>query len=100
MFTTALFTLAKTWKQPEHPPTNGWIQKRWHIYTTEYYSSIKRNKIMPFTETCMESETLILSEVSQKEKDKYHMISHILNVNWYNRHGKHSAGTSENYIQN
>ena len=42
MFTTALFTLAKTWKQPEHPPTNGWIQKRWHIYTTEYYSTIEK----------------------------------------------------------
>ena len=47
----------------------------WYIYTMEYYSAIKKNKIMPFAATGMEPETLILSKVSQKEKDKYHMIS-------------------------
>ena len=59
--------------------TGEWIKKMWHIYiyTMEYYSAIKKNKIMPFAATWMELETLILSEVSQKEKDKYHMISHI-----------------------
>ena len=49
----------------------------WYIYTMEYYSAIEKNKIMPFAATWVELETLILREVSQKEKDKYHMISHI-----------------------
>ena len=73
MFTTAL-TIAMTWKQPKCPLTDEWI-KIWYIYTMEYYSAIKKNKIMPFAATWVELETLILSEVSQKEKDKYHMIS-------------------------
>ena len=71
----ALFTLAKTWKQPKCPSTDDWIRKMWYMYTMEYYSSIKKNKIMLFAATWMELETLILSEVSQKVKDKYHMIS-------------------------
>uniref|UniRef100_A0A8W4FB18 DUF1725 domain-containing protein n=1 Tax=Sus scrofa TaxID=9823 RepID=A0A8W4FB18_PIG len=70
----ALFTIAKTWKQPKCPSTDNWIRKMWYIYTVEYYSAIKNNKIMPFAATWMELETLILSEVSQKEKDNYHMI--------------------------
>ena len=74
MFTEALFTIAKTWKQPKCPLTDEWIKKMWYIYTMEYYSAIKKNKIMPFAATWMELETLILYEVSQKEKDKYHMI--------------------------
>ena len=55
--------------------TDDWIRKMWYIYTMEYYSAIKKNKIMPIEATWMELETLILSEVSQKEKNKYHMIS-------------------------
>ena len=54
--------------------TDYWITKMWYIYIMEYYSAIKQNKIMPFAATRMELETLILSEVSHKEKDKYHMI--------------------------
>ena len=73
MFTTALFTIAKTWKQPKCPSTDEWIKKMWCIYTMEYYSAIKKNKIMPFTATWMELETLTLSEVSQKEKNKCHI---------------------------
>ena len=80
MFTEALFTIAKTWNQPKCPSTDDWIWKRWYIYTMEYYSAIKMNKIMPFAATWMELETLILSEVSQKEKDKYHMISLISGI--------------------
>ena len=57
------------------PSTDEWIKKMWYIYMMEYYSAMKKNKIMPFAATWMELETLILSEVSQKEKDKYHMIS-------------------------
>ena len=52
----------------------------WYIYTMEYYSAIKKNKIIPFAATWMVLEMVILSEVSQKEKDKYHMISHIWNI--------------------
>ena len=58
---------------------NG-LSKMWYIYTIEYYSAIKKNKIMPFVATLMELETLIIREVSQKEKDKYHMISLIRGI--------------------
>ena len=72
-FTAALFTIDKTWKQPKCPSTDEWIKKMWHIYTMEYYSAIKNNEIMPFVATCMDLEITILSEVSQTEKDKYHI---------------------------
>ena len=74
MFTAALFTIAKTWKQPKCPSTDEWIKKLWYIYTMEYYSAINKNKIMPFATTWMDLEIIILSEVSQTEKDKYNMI--------------------------
>ena len=80
MFTAALFTIAKTWKQSKCPLTDIWIRKMWYVYTMEYSSAIKMNKIMPFAATWMELETLILSEVSQKKKDKYHMISLISGI--------------------
>ena len=80
MFIVALFTIAKTWKQPKCPLTDEWNKKMWYIYTMEYYLAIKKNKIMPFATTWMELETLILSEVGRKEKDKYHMISHISEI--------------------
>ena len=69
MFIAALFTVAKTWNQPTCPLTDDWIRKMWYIYTMEYYSAIKKNKIMPFAATWVELETLILSEVSQKKTD-------------------------------
>ena len=74
MFIAALFTIAKTWKQPKCPSTDKWIKKMCYIYTMEYYSATKKNKIMPFAATWMGLEIIILSEVSQAEKDKYHMI--------------------------
>ena len=80
VFLAALFTISKTWKQPKCPSTDDWIRKMWYIYTMEYYSAIKKNDIMPFVATWMELETLILSEVSQKEKDKYHMIAPISGI--------------------
>ena len=80
MFKTALFTTANTWKQPKCPSTDEWIRKTWYIYTMEYYSVIKKNKIMPYAATWMELETLIVSEVSQKEKDKYHLMSFICGI--------------------
>ena len=80
MFIAALFTIAKTWKQPKCPLTDDWIRKIWYIYTMEYSSAIKTNDIMPFVATWIELKTLILNEVSQKEKDKYHMISLISGI--------------------
>ena len=78
--TAALFTIAKTWKEPKCPSADEWIKKMWYIYTMEYYSAIKRNEIMPFAATWMQLEIIILSEVSQKEKDKYHLISLIRGI--------------------
>ena len=75
LFRSALFTIARTWKQPKCPSSDEWIKKMWYIYTMEYYSAIKKNEIMPFVATWMQLEIIILSEVSQKEKDKYHMIT-------------------------
>ena len=80
MFIAALVTIAKTWKLTKCPLTDDWIRKMWYIYTMEYYSAIKKNDIMPCAATWMELETLILSEMSQKDKDKYHMISLITGI--------------------
>ena len=76
MFIAALFTIARTWKQPKCPLTDEWI-KMWYIYTMEYYSAINRNEIGSFVETRMDLETVIQSEVSQKEKNKYCILTHI-----------------------
>ena len=78
MFITVLFTIAKTWKEPKCPLTDEWIKKMWCIYTMEYYSTIKKNEIMQFAATWMDLEIIILTELSQTEKDKYHMISLII----------------------
>ena len=80
IFTAALFIIVKTGKQLKRPSTDEWIKKTWHIYTMEYYSAIKKNKILPFATTWMQPEIFILSEVSQKEKGIYHMISLIRGV--------------------
>ena len=80
MFIAALFTTARTWKQPKCPSTDEWINKMWHIYTMEYYSAIKRNEIELFVERGMDLESVIQSEVSQKEKNKYCMLTHIYGI--------------------
>ena len=74
VFIAALFAKAKTWKKPKCPSTEEWIKKMWYIHTMKHYSAIKKNEIMPFTATGMDLEIVLLSEVSQTEKDKYHMI--------------------------
>ena len=80
MFTAALFTIAKTGKQPKCSSTDEWIKKRWYVYRMEHYSAIKKNEIMPFAATWIQLEIIMLSEASQKEKDKYHMISFIYGI--------------------
>ena len=77
MFIAALFRIARTWNQPKCPSTDEKIQKMWHIYTMEYYSGIKRNEIELFVVRWMDLESVIQSEVSQKEKKKYSMLTHI-----------------------
>ena len=80
MFIAALFTIARTLKQSKCPLTDEWIKKMWHIYTMEYYSAIKRNELMSFAETWMGLETVIQSEVNQKEKNKYRILTHICGI--------------------
>ena len=70
VFIVALFTIAKTWKQPKCPLIDEWIKKMQYIYTMEYYSAIRKNKIMLLAATWMQLEILILREVSQKEEDR------------------------------
>ena len=80
MFIAAVFTIARTWKQPKRPSTDKWIKNMWHIYTMEYYSAIKRNEIELFVVRLMDLESVIQSEVSQKEKNKYPMLTHIYGI--------------------
>ena len=80
MFIAALFTIARTWKQPKCPSMDEWIKKMWHIHTMEYYSAIKRNKIELFVVWWMDLDTVIQSEVHQKEKNRYRMLSHIYGI--------------------
>ena len=75
MFTAALYTIAKTWKQPSCPSVDKWVKKGWYMYTMEYYSAIRKNKILPFATTWMDLEGIMLNEVSQTEKDNYCIIS-------------------------
>ena len=76
MFIATLFTIARTWKQPKCPLTDEWI-KMWYIYTMEYYSAIKRKETRSFVEMWMDLESVMQSEVSQKEKNKYCTLMHI-----------------------
>ena len=71
MFTAALFTIAKCWKQPKCPSVNEWIQKLWYIYTMEYYTPVRKKELLPFATAWMELESIMLSEISQVVKDKY-----------------------------
>ena len=74
MFIVALSTIAKLWKEPKYPSTDEWI-KKWFIYTMECYLAMRKNEILPFATTWMELEGIMLSEISQSEKDRYHMFS-------------------------
>ena len=76
MFIAAQFTVAKYWKQPKSLSVNEWIKKLWYIYTMRYYAA-ERKELLPFTTASMELESIMLSEISQVVRDKYHMISPI-----------------------
>ena len=80
MFIAALFTIARTWKQPRCPLTDEWIKNQWYKYTMEYYSTIKRNEIESVVVMWMNLEPPIQSEGSQKQKNKYHVLTHICGV--------------------
>ena len=75
MFIAALFIIARSWKEPRCPSTGEWIQKMWYIYTMEYYSAIKKNELMKFLGKWMDLEGIILSEVTQSQKNSHNMYS-------------------------
>ena len=77
MFMAAMFTIAKLWKEPQCPLKDEWIKKMWSMYTMEYYSAIRNDEYPPFALTWMELEGIMLSEISQSEKDKHYMVSFI-----------------------
>ena len=79
MLISVLFTIAKKWKQPKCPSVDEWIKQLWDIYSVEYYLTIKK-KNFPFVTVWMDLENIMLSEVSQSEKDKYHVISLICGI--------------------
>ena len=80
MLTAALSTVAGTWKQCRRPSAEEWVKKMWYIYKMEYYSAITRKKTVPFAETWMDQESVIQSEVSQKEKKKYYILMQICGI--------------------
>ena len=80
MFTAAQFTIAKYWKQPGCPSANEWIKKLWYIYTMEFYAAERKKELIPFATAWMVLESIMLSEISQAVKDKYHMTSPIRGV--------------------
>ena len=80
MFIAALLAIAKCWKQPKCPSVDEWIEKLWYTYTMEYYATERKKERLPFVTAWMELETILLSEISQLAKDKYHMISLIAGI--------------------
>ena len=80
MFIAVLFTIAKTGKQPKCPSVDEWIKQLWEIYTMEYYSAIKKKKVLSFATVWMGLENIMLSEISQSEENKYLIISFICGI--------------------
>ena len=73
MFIAAQFTIAKCWKQPKCPLVNEWLKKQWYIYTMEHYAAERKKQLLPLVTAWVELESIMLSEVSQAVKEKYHM---------------------------
>ena len=80
MFITALFIIARTWRQSRCPSADEWIRKLWYIYIMEYYSAIKKNTFEPVLIRWMKLERIIQSEISQKDKDQYSILMHIYGI--------------------
>ena len=80
MFIAALLAIAKYWKQPKCPSANEWIQKLWYIYTMEFNTAERKKELIPFATAGMELESIMLSEISQAVRDKYHMISPLTGI--------------------
>ena len=80
VFIAALFTAARTWKQPKCPSAEEWIKKMWCIYAVDYCLAIKGKEIMPFAETWMGLATIIQSEVNEKEKNRYCILMHVCGI--------------------
>ena len=80
VFIAALFIIARTWKQPRCPSADKWIRKLWYIYTMKYYSAIKKNSFESVLMRWMKLEPIIQSEVSQKAKDHYNILTHIYGI--------------------
>ena len=80
MFIAALYTVSKYWKQPKCPSVNEWTRKVWYIYTIEHYAAERKKELLGFITVWMEMENIMLSEISQLVKDKYHMISPIRRI--------------------
>ena len=80
MFITALFTIARTWKQPRYSSADEWTRKLWSIYIMEYYSVITKNAFESVLMGWMKLEPIIQSEVSQKEKHQYSILTHIYGI--------------------
>ena len=80
MFIAELFTIAKIWKQPKCPPVDEWIKQLWYIYTVGYYLAVKKKKNLSFATAWMDPESIMLSEISQSERVRYHMTSLICGI--------------------
>ena len=80
MFTTALFTIARTWKQTRCPSADKWIRKLWYIYTMECYSAIKKNTFESVLMRWIKLGSIMQSDVSQKEKDQYSILTHMYGI--------------------
>ena len=80
MFIAALFTIARTWKESRWPSAEEWIRKLWYVYTMEYYSAIKKNTFESGLVRWMKLEPITQNEVSQKEKNKYHILTPIYGI--------------------
>ena len=80
MFIVAQFTIAKYWKQARCPSGSEWIKKAWYIYTMEFYAAKRKKELIPFVTAWMKLESIMLSEISQVVKDKYHMILSLIHI--------------------
>ena len=90
MFIAAQFTIAKCWKQPKCPTVNAWIKSLWYIYIVEFYAAERKKEPLPFATAWMELESIMLSELSQVVKDKYHTISPKVEPNQQNKQAKYN----------